>query len=517
MLLYADADTQRQLWRQLSLLPSRIETSSNKSRHSHDIKVCLIHSDEGDEQPKRKLHKLGADVPFQDVRPPEGALSATLESVYFTLRIGRLVRRKRPRLNQRARNVDTPDRTADEVDAASDIFDAVGDELLDSYVDNSSEYVLAAPHDLLSKLPEPLLSPGDADNGQDDAGMLLDMDEQDMIVKPRPSSQTPSLLKRASSGTDPEVGAEDCSADAILPLIDAAIRLAISKTPRWLDKDIVVKDRDSIQPLAEIAPTLWSPGYLPAVARRVVFLPTICHALTICSKHAKTASLKTKGAMLASQSLFRAYDRRVTNSGPLDVGGASLASSDDFSVRLWQILQNGLYDSGAARRLTSLSVTSEGTDEASEFEDVLLHSNQERCECVEHTSSVEDEDLLLDADLEEDKTIDEDLFGYDYDDSGYASIDDPKESDDSDDILDLELADHCGIRSSRVYYDIHPAPPPVLLSKDSDVLSTASNDSDGVEDLLSICGSVETISLDGDGCTGKDQPCSGMRDLDNRQ
>lgn len=89
----------------------------------------------------------------------------------------------------------------------------------------------------------------------------------------------------------------------IIAILDAGIRLAITTNPTQLARGIRLEGSDSFKALADIAPSMWSPGYLTAMSSRSLLLPTISHALSqVGIGNAKSAKLKAKLAEVSRPS-----------------------------------------------------------------------------------------------------------------------------------------------------------------------------------------------------------------------
>lgn len=93
------------------------------------------------------------------------------------------------------------------------------------------------------------------------------------------------------------------SHEDVLATLDAGIRLAITKNPTRLARGIRLDGTESFKTLAEVAPSVWSPGYLAAMSSRSLLLPTVSHALTqVGIRNAKSVILKSKLAEVSGSS-----------------------------------------------------------------------------------------------------------------------------------------------------------------------------------------------------------------------
>ena len=255
-----------------------------------------------------------------------------------------------------------------------------------------------------------------------------------------------------------------------LHLIDAAIRLAITSSPKRLDKRFQMSSSESLHRLSDIAPALWSPGYLPALSDRAVFLPTICHAMAnVGGERAKSASLMAKMTEIG---------RQTTMQGSMS-GAAHIELQSNVAVPLWRMLQASMHNPETARRLKPLFTGKHGEDDAANYADhILLDLNQDDEE-DEQPSEADSEDAIF----------------QEYDEDGACG--------DDQDVLDMLLEDH--LTSSPIdgqqadFDDILE----FAFSHDQRLLRTAWQEEQGREamsdDLLSVCGSVGALSMAEDG------------------
>lgn len=313
-----------------------METYSGDASGANLLTISIAHQDNLPGRPARRLHKLGVDVPFHDVKPPSGVLMQALEVVHIAMNVSRTRTRKRrkvkgclnpgdvilPHSSQDSTpNVECrwPDEeTAFEPDVMefadtqpneAEVEPEIDDTLLDMLETHRSQYETVSPHDTELACAE---------------------DKPDAADKPAKLRKRPPSM--TEQGLEPEAG-EETQAECLLQLVDAAVRLAITEAPRRLGNGMRVNDVGSFKRLESVAPSLWSPGYLEAISSRAVFLPTISHAFSnVACTHAKSASLRPKLARL---------------------DGAQSAQNG-MSIRLWRLLQSGLYKEEAARSLSPL-------------------------------------------------------------------------------------------------------------------------------------------------------------------
>lgn len=311
------------------MTPTAVEAFSDDSSRVDSITVSLTHQDQAHDPDRRRLHKLGADVPFNDVKPPPGVLTHALDTVHLALSISRTHRRKRQKVDTIAAYDDVPTehRMHNCISAAE--LDACDDELPE---EEAGDVTSNADFDDL------LLATFDSDHDHDTA-ITCPVDQHGANTEEARLST--KVRKRASIAGELECeGQADMQPDAVFHLVDAAVRLAISSTPRRLNRDVYVTNSMTFRHLSDLAPSLWSPGYLPAMSDRAVFLPTVSHALSSIGAKSCDGRLRSKLAKLS-----RTGAHANSNN-----------AKENIAVRLWQLLQLGLYDEKAARRLKPLAI-----------------------------------------------------------------------------------------------------------------------------------------------------------------
>lgn len=78
-------------------------------------------------------------------------------------------------------------------------------------------------------------------------------------------------------------------------ILDAGIRNAITANTTRSVKGVRLAGSESFKNLADIAPSIWSPGYRAAMSSRSLLLPTISHALSRAGiGNTKSITLRSK-------------------------------------------------------------------------------------------------------------------------------------------------------------------------------------------------------------------------------
>jgi len=331
-------------------------------------------------------------VPFYDVRPPAGVRTRALESVYLGMDVALPAKHKRPKL---------PDTNQPQIHTSLSQSTA-GRELEEEFSDLCGSESESDFDDLLF----------DNDGSPEDTGSC---ELRYLSASPSIDTRTACVTlpatpnKRSSSSANSESATTThTEADSILALVDAGLRLAISDTSKRLGKDIRVRGAQRLKRLKDVAPALWSPGYLPSVADRAVFLPTISHALsTVASKASYDAGRQRKFAHLCPANTD---DKRSSLSAQL----------------LWRLLQEAAYPCKSAGRLkplfdgtqTAVGLDTGGPETFDPSRDVDTH-----LQFVEYDDELSDfeesslheylvyDDDLLDSMFQEDFNLDEDGDG----------------------------------------------------------------------------------------------------------
>ncbi|TKA47356.1 hypothetical protein B0A55_13322 [Friedmanniomyces simplex] len=367
-----DVETKKQVLESLATgirdakAATSVESTASDTTGLHLVTISLAYCERDAKQQRRCMHKLGVDVPFYDVKPPACVQSCALEVVHLAMNVTLPPKYKRAKFSD---------------DVQSLAYARCSPSTIPVELSN-----LPSAADILIEEDNVHICDPDSDSDSDD--ILLEC--------------YTAHLKRPPSLTDIEpVNETQVEANAILELIDAAIRLAISERSQRLGKTIRVRGGKRLKRLRDVAPTIWSPDYLPSVADRAVFLPTISHALrTVASKTSHNMGLRRRLAKLCPPSV----DDPQTS----------------LSAHLWRMLQEGEYASKPARRLKPLFT---GTKTAMEDDmdglATLAPSQGGDEQFVEYEDEFSDfeEGRLNENDMYDDELLDS-MLGEEYDGDG---------------------------------------------------------------------------------------------------
>lgn len=268
------------------------------------------------------MHKLAEGVPFDDVHPPIGIHELEMVSVQLHMHVKSELRTNLWIVDTRTdNNSHRPDDTSNPRRDHASSIESAGSE--------------AEDEDMLF---------GATDCNDD---MLAGADDGNTKVMQQPNRPDDSSLKRAASVAKP-LSAMDPPKQLMLELLDAGLRQSIAGSPKRASKRIAVSGIESFQPLADIAPALWSPSYQLAISQRAILTPTITHALVkVGCTSARRESLRVKLGELSRRSEL--LDSRCSGSGARDVQSVQ----GSISRILWQASQTSLLDPDSAAKLTS--------------------------------------------------------------------------------------------------------------------------------------------------------------------
>ncbi|KAI9697059.1 MAG: hypothetical protein M1836_005020 [Candelina mexicana] len=360
-----------ELWKQLHLRSSLSLPSLHTDPPSATPDIVLrLHNAEnpGKVQTVHKRRLAYASTPIADVRPPLGIPRVGLETIKITFDFTLDQSRKGEPNRKRPKTVD--------VERLQDFFHVTKDE--------ADEDPLLLDEEYFSQPVLPTVSV---------SGLNLDELEQERrwasqptrflnnlpllndnikgsqapsfnryYPPPRPSVQadvsyTHTLKRPAERQLSADQRTESLHLQHAVHLTDAALRNLICNRPLRTTPGIKVK-RNLTARLADLAPVLWSPGYLPAIAQRAHFIPTIAQAMASNSTRAHSSTLRDK---LITISALPASPILKTPTSEISATGNSSADRQAISTvlkaRLWRMMQQKLFDPGAARRLSPLKVS----------------------------------------------------------------------------------------------------------------------------------------------------------------
>ena len=320
-----NADLCSQLWHQLYFSRPSVRTTSIEQARTL-IEVTLTYSNETTSRSSNSPHKIDLDVPFFDVKPPPSVLTAGLETVELDIKL------------------------------------YAGDRL-SAEPSTGGQDIASEPHwhDWF-----------DDDTDDSNSEMLLESENYNE------GRSLPPLLDSSSTLQEPMFGTTMSELPDTMPrtyqvlnLLDAAIKRAISGSLERLPCGIVMKCNRSFKTLSSIAPSLFRPGHLPAVASRAVFLPTISRSLAAIGLECSATNplKKTK----PSQPRYDA--EQAVSPEQVVLRDESVSSPENWSKILWSTIERGLLDLMPETRLKPLAMDVTDSQDVI-FDDELLEVNE---------------------------------------------------------------------------------------------------------------------------------------------
>ncbi len=207
--------------------------------HSHTHVPCR----------KQAPHRLCADVPFSDIKPPVGVDVIGLETVALSIEISRL-----------SNAFDKRDQVTSSRESTNTIL---------GMYDSGNESGFVSLEDGTSCRWH---SPQEVDHPPDWCFIRQTrLDEQDWTdehmlleeAEPPEDSQLGPHLLEGVAGTEPsaESAADDDKAKSLIELVHSALRMSICDTPINNVSGVTIMSDSLTGRLADIAPALWNPGY----------------------------------------------------------------------------------------------------------------------------------------------------------------------------------------------------------------------------------------------------------------
>lgn len=267
-----------------------------------------------------------------------------MDTVYLDIRFERHKRRKRRRLNPRCREVQPLFQPSQDSLIRHDSIATGFPSFSEYHEDQHREGLIYSREETSSHFAGSCFDDENEVVDFDDAAMFLEPEWEYSLIDEDTAEKVPVPLKRMASLSDNDYEPTASLGQSLLDLVDAALRISISGAPLRLPKGIIMTSSESLQHLAALAPSLWSPHYLPNSASRAVFHPTISHAIRAVRATARAAS-------------------------------HGVQASADVSTLMWRMLCRGMFNRQAGRQLAPLSIaTGDAPPNATiEFEMLDLH------------------------------------------------------------------------------------------------------------------------------------------------
>lgn len=320
------------MWTQLHLTATAVHSSFDRDTGCFAITTQLAHVHSPSS--KRRLHKVNADVPFHDVRPPLGITEASCQAVHINLHLSKH-RQRQDRRNEKLTDFYGPSDDYEQEPSQNLFVDITEDQsALRPRHAGDFDGDETDPHSLDEA--EMLDCPFQPDM----PGVLMLVDETQTIYCGSMTDQSISehLKRIPSTPVDGAVTTQSC-----LLAIEAAFKFAICGSLPRRKCHISLCKNQSIRALCDVMPSIWNADFLPNVASRAVFIPTIAHAL---------------GSVLGSR-------------------------PDGIEARLWKNMRASLQKKSAARKLSLLSEVAEDTATECDTFEGLVDLSEEDDEMLE--------------------------------------------------------------------------------------------------------------------------------------
>ena len=238
-------------------MPTNHLDTTRSSHKSGRVELELSHIRTDPDVEKKRSHRLSFDVPFADVKPPDGVPVCALRAVCLSIEISRT---KQPPRSKKARcRIEHENKGEGKGNKIAFLQD--GWYLRD-----------------LEELSQTCSWPGDMIllSGRSDPTkatfIQLDDKKEVSIFTPNDLTRTSCLRKRSAESALHEVNStvdsimeqhSEFNFGQIMELLDVAVRMTICRNPLKISSGVKVKASSFGARLAEIAPSLWSPDYLP--------------------------------------------------------------------------------------------------------------------------------------------------------------------------------------------------------------------------------------------------------------
>nr|POE85516.1 hypothetical protein CFP56_43832 [Quercus suber] len=343
-----------------------VEISANGKSPAHQMTISMRYIDISTHAlGKASRHRLGKDVPFHSVQIPLGCQTISLEVVHLNMCITNdsLVKRQKHHRYRSASSMlsveDCPALESTESCYQAEALNGIHCSALmhDSCCnaierkpsdgeyaqdDQADELAFAAPLKSLADLPPFMLSPS-----RSHCNTILPIGGK--IMYPRKRSRT------YIESHPPQASLVDIT--DLVQLLASGLREAVSESPRRRVDGVQPDDKNSLLRLSNIAPALFSPGYLSNISSRAVFIPLLSHALlSVGFKHAYSSSLRSKFTQLLH------VDSNMTATAQHED-----PEQETIASKLFDLVRRGLFNPKASRRLQPITAVPPNSICSSDF------------------------------------------------------------------------------------------------------------------------------------------------------
>lgn len=212
------------------------------------VQLKLSHTRTDPDVEEKRSHRLSFDIPFADVKPPDGVPVCTLRAIYLSIEISRT---KQPPRSKKARcSIERENKGEGKGNKTAFLQDG---------------WYLRG----LQELSQPCSWPGDmilSGRADPTKATFIQLDDEKEVPTFTLNGLTRAscLRRRSAESALHEVEQHsELNFGQIMELLDAAVRMTICRNPLKISSGVKVKASSFGARLAEIAPSLWSPDYLP--------------------------------------------------------------------------------------------------------------------------------------------------------------------------------------------------------------------------------------------------------------
>ncbi|KAH0534066.1 hypothetical protein FGG08_007332 [Glutinoglossum americanum] len=362
-----------------------------------DIIIHLSHFKNDVDMPDSPQHAASvSSFPFMNVKPPLGVPLATINEVHITFTFSTNIwdSTSRCRSPKRAKTaIGTPGNKEGPLPEFPDAEANDIERLRFTKPTVSTRYREDQElHPGLGGIPAP--NPPQLTSGSSHSQLFqASRDFPTMLTRKRASRALQNVADEGDSyllNKRPEL-------EQMVLLADVALRNLVIDKPLWIPPGVMLAGTPPKFRLSDVAPSLWSPGYLPAISRRSCFLSTISQAISFpIYTYAHSSTLKSKLERLSSLP-----PSPLMYSPPTSTLEESQHSLQDpctsaiihkvIQARLWRMMQQGLYSPIAARKLKPVKLLSAREGEDLEgYSDEILHEDEQDM-ALEHDILLEDQ------------------------------------------------------------------------------------------------------------------------------
>ncbi|KAF2625536.1 hypothetical protein BU25DRAFT_473600 [Macroventuria anomochaeta] len=312
------------VWDQLDL---QLSLPYDTTHEPGKLRIAVNHSSERAAPTARPRHQVLSNICAADVRPPEGVSAFFLDSVLLSADIFELVQR---------RKVTTAKRLKTSTDSNGVPRSTTGQAADDTEKEAPDELLLDANEITSSRASLPTLK-----RIRSPASSL----ERAASLPATPPGEAHQNCRLTLEASDSQNGAPNpkTSLDIanLQTLIDGALRLSVvSSINSKMLPGVKVKANTFGPGLADVAPTLWKPGYSLSLCQRANLLPIISRSLcqpAVTGKTISTSLEKKLSALTAPLWSLQTAGRTLDREPASAVDGSHLASC--IAPRLWLHLQ----------------------------------------------------------------------------------------------------------------------------------------------------------------------------------